>query len=589
MTGTTNDASVREMTLSEKIGQMTQVSNDAIDPEDVAEYAIGSVLSGGNGNPSPNSPETWVDMVGDFAEAATRTRLGIPLLYGVDAVHGHGNVRGATVFPHNIGLGAIGDASLVEEIGRATAIEMRATLVDWAFAPTVAVAQDIRWGRTYESFGRDPALVSRLGAALITGMSSPSDPARRVLACAKHFVGDGGAQWGTVERKPWMSWWDGWGEAWNIDQGDTSVSEEELRERHLGPYVGAIAAGVMSIMASYSSWNGVKLHSHAGLLTDTLKHELGYEGFVISDWMGVDQISADYEDSVVQAINAGIDMVMVPIEYRRFITILHDAVADGRVPMERIDDAVTRILRAKRWLRSGTRDHEVPPLTSVGSREHRQLAATAARRSAVLLKNDRALPFEGGRHVLVAGRAADDIGLQCGGWTVGWQGGEGETTPGVTFLDALRERFDGTIVFDPTGEDTLGAEGDDPTPDIGIVCVAEDPYAEGPGDRAVPDIRAEDRMTFERVRQRCRTLVVIVYSGRPLVLGDIVDRSDAVIAAWLPGSEATELPDLVLGRSQFEGRLTQPWPDSPEDLDPTSTTRRFPIGHGLRVPELEMQ
>ena len=568
------------MTLSEKIGQMTQVSNDSIAHQDVADHFIGSVLSGGNGNPTPNSAEAWVEMVGAFGEASADTRLGIPLLYGVDAVHGHSNVRGATIFPHNIGLGAVGDGTLVEQIGRATATEMRATGVQWTFSPTVAVAQDIRWGRTYESFGRDPGLVGRLGAALVTGLSSTDDPSRRVLACAKHFVGDGATGWGTVEREPWMGWWDGWGTSWSIDQGDARISEAELRERHLAPYVDAIAAGVMSIMASYSSWNGVKLHSHAGLLTTTLKHELGFRGLVISDWMGIDQIGASYEHSVVRAINAGIDMVMVPIDYRRFLRIMHEAVANGRIPIERIDDAVQRILRAKQWLRSGASIQARPALTSVGSHEHRQLAASAARRSAVLLKNDRGLPLEDCRHIVVAGQAADDMGLQCGGWTVGWQGGEGATTPGITFLRALEKRFDGSVTFDPTGADQPGAISD-----VGVVCVAEEPYAEGPGDRAVPDIRPGDRVVFDRMRERCRTLILLVYSGRPLVISDMIDRSDAVIAAWLPGSEATEIPDLLLGRSKFEGHLTQPWPAKEHDLDTGSSQGRFPVGYGLTTRE----
>jgi beta-glucosidase len=294
--------------------------------------------------------------------------------------------------------------------------------------------------------------------------------------------------------------------------------------------------------------------------------------------MGVDQIAASYEDSVVQAINAGIDMVMVPFDYRRFMRAVTDAVADGRIPIERIDDAVHRILRAKRWLATtGTAD-ETPPLDAVGTAEHRALAAMAARRSAVLLRNTRGLPLDGCRHIVVAGRAANDIGLQCGGWTVGWQGGEGATTPGVTFLQALEERFDGSVTYDPSGDGTDVA-------DVGIVCVAEPPYAEGPGDRAVPDVRDEDRAVFERMRERCRTLVLIVFSGRPLVITDLIDRSDAVIAAWLPGTEATQIPDLLFAGADFEGRLTQPWPARADDLGPGATTHLFPIGHGLRRAE----
>ena len=576
MTSPTSEHIVDDMSLSEKIGQMTQVSNDSIEPQDIADNAIGSVLSGGSGNPTPNSPESWKEMVAGFADAASGTRLGIPLIYGVDAVHGHSNVRGATIFPHNIGLGAIGDEDLVRRIGQVTATEMMATGVRWAFAPTVAVAQDIRWGRTYESYGREPQLVARLGASLVEGLSSPQDASDRVLGCAKHYVGDGAAEWGTVDRKPWMGWWDGWGNHWNIDQGDARISETELRERHLLPYARAIDAGVMSIMASYSSWNGVKLHSHRKLLTNTLKHELGFRGFVISDWMGVDQLADSYESSVVTAINAGIDMVMVPIDWERFIRIMHDAVADGRIPIARIDDAVRRIVRAKGWLGFEADAGRRPPLNVVGSKDHRGLAAEAARRSAVLIKNDRGLPLTGCTHIVVAGQAADDMGLQCGGWTVGWQGGEGSVTPGTTFLGALENRFDGLVDY--------AAEGIDPdrnTVDVGIVCVAEEPYAEGEGDRATPDVRPEDRVVFDRMRERCRTLILVVYSGRPVMINDMIDRSDAVVAAWLPGSEATELPDLVLGRSTFEGRLTQPWPASPRDIEPGSSGHLFPVRHGL--------
>ncbi|MBT8212678.1 MAG: beta-glucosidase, partial [Acidimicrobiia bacterium] len=308
------DATLAEMTMAEKIGQMTQASNDAISPEEVAEFHIGSVLSGGNGNPTPNTPSVWLDMVSAFTEAASQTRRGIPLIYGIDAVHGHGNVKGATIFPHNIGLGAAGDPDLVERIGAATGREMLATGIRWTFAPTVAAPQDIRWGRTYEGYGCDPQLVASLGAALVRGLQG-DDPSRlEVMACAKHFVGDGATSWGTAPRFDHIDWWDGCRAAWMIDQGDARISEHELRSTHVPPYRAAIEAGVATVMASYNSWNGDRVHGNRYLLTDVLKHELGFTGFVISDWMGVDQIDASYERSVATAVNAGIDMVMVPNE-----------------------------------------------------------------------------------------------------------------------------------------------------------------------------------------------------------------------------------------------------------------------------------
>ncbi len=554
-------ALLAEMTLAEKVGQMTQAANEAITPGEVADLAIGSVLSGGNGVPSPNTPEAWADMVGSFVAAAQESRLGVPLVYGVDAVHGHGLVPGATVFPHNIGLGAAGDAGLVERIGRATRAEVLATGIRWTFAPCVAVPHDVRWGRTYEGYGRDPELVARLGGALVQGLQAPSEHPP-VLACPKHFVGDGGTSWGTVAPPTWVDWWDGWRPSWQIDQGDARCDEAELRRRHLLPYEAAIAAGAGTVMASYSSWNGQKLHGHRHLLTDVLKGELAFGGFVVSDWMGVQQLDPSFEDSVVTSVNAGVDMVMVPIEFRRFVDALTAAVRAGRVPMRRIDDAVGRILRAKAaiGLFDGPTADPVP-LAVLGSGEHRALAAEAARRGAVLLKGDGALPLRPPpERLVVAGAAADDIGLQCGGWTAGWQGSAGPITDGTTLLDALRAALSDRVDYAPDGS----ASG---RHRVGIVCIAEPPYAEGIGDRAVPTASDQDRAVFARMRARCDTLILIVYSGRPLVIPALIEAADAVVAAWLPGSEATALPGLLLGHAPFTGRLPQPWPTSREDLE----------------------
>jgi len=568
---------IAEMTPVEKIGQMTQASNEAITPREVADLSIGSVLSGGNGNPTPNNPSVWANMVGSFVEAAGQTRSGIPLVYGVDAVHGHSNVGGATIFPHNIGLGAAGDEDLVERIGQATATEMRATGIRWTFAPTVAVPQDIRWGRTYEGYGRDPELVALLGSALVRGLQGSGEGPLSVLACAKHFVGDGATTWGTAPRFSWEHWWDGWGDSWQIDQGDARISEQELRSIHLRPYLAALEAGAMTVMASYNSWNGEKLHAHHGLLTGVLKEELGFRGFVVSDWMGVDQIDSDYETSVVRAINAGVDMVMVPEDYLRFIEVMTRVTASGRIPVQRIDDAVRRILRAKHAAGLFDPEPTAPTLSVVGSMEHRSLAAEAVRRSAVLLKNDRALPIPAGiKSIEVAGTAADDIGLQCGGWTVGWQGGLGRTTAGTTLLDGLRASSPHQIEFDPSGDFSSPDR-----PEIGIVCIAEPPYAEGPGDRATPTASDEDRAIFARMRERADVLVLVVYSGRPLVIPDLIAQADAVVAAWLPGSECATLGEMLSGLHPFEARTSQPWPRSFEALADPDQTPLYPTGHGL--------
>ncbi len=553
---------VGRMTLAEKAGQMAQPEKNSITPDEVAELGIGSVLSGGGGNPDPNTPQSWAEMVGEFLAGARRSRLGIPLLYGTDAVHGHSNVHGATMFPHNVGLGATGDAGLVERVYRATARETAATGARWDFAPTVAVAFDPRWGRTYESFGDDPELVAKLGAAAVRGLHGGdlSDPGA-VLACLKHFVGDGGTAWGSVERPEWTEWWAGWGPAWQIDQGDTRVDEATLRAVHLRPYADGIAAGALSVMASYSSWNGAKVHGHRYLLTDVLKGELGFPGFVVSDWMGVDQLDPDPYMAAVAAIGAGIDMVMVPFEWRRFIADVVAAVEKGDVPVERVDDAVRRILTAKHALGLFADEAvDPPPVETVGSPAHRGLAREAAAASAVLLRNaGGVLPLRQGP-VAVAGTGADDVGLQCGGWTVSWQGGAGPITPGTTIVDGLRE----------AGVEVV-AEGRAP---VGLAVVAESPYAEGVGDRADLSLPGDDVALVARLRERVDKLVLVVLSGRPLVLDEVAALCDGIVAAWLPGSEGAGVADVLTGASPFRGRLPRAWPGA----EPSTGWER---GHGL--------
>jgi beta-glucosidase len=574
-----------QMSSAEKYAQMAQVETHSITPDAVRAYGIGSILSGGGGNPTPNTPETWRDMVHGFQIAARESRLGIPSIYGVDAVHGHNNVYGATIFPHNIGLGATRDSELVERVGRISALEIAATGVRWNFAPAVSVARDIRWGRSYESYSQNPDIVSELGAAYTRGLQGPelSDPSA-VLASVKHFVGDGGTTWDSSGSYPWVKgWWVRQGDTWHIDQGVCDADEATLRRVHLAPYVAAIAAGARNIMVSYSSWGGLKMHAQHYLLTDVLKGELGFTGFLVSDWLAVDQLAPDYYEGVVTAINAGLDMVMVPYNYIRFFDVMERAVYAGDIQMSRVDDAVSRILSVKFEL--GLFDHEPedrPSLAVIGAQSHRELAREAAVKSAVLLKNDvttlplsRDLP-----QLLIAGQGADDIGLQCGGWTIEWQGKPGAITEGKTILDGVRAVFSAetTIQYVPDG--TFAAETHAP---VGIVVIGEQPYAEGQGDRSQLLLSAENVALITQMRLHCDLLVAVLLSGRPLILGTALAQIDALVAAWLPGSEADGIADLLIGKHPFTGKLPFAWPRDMSQIPfVEDDDHLWPIGHGLR-------
>jgi beta-glucosidase len=581
-----------QMTLEEMIGQMTQVDQRAIQPSDVTRLSLGSVLSGGGSNPLPNSPQNWQEMVVSLQEAALMTRLGIPLLYGVDAVHGHSNVVGATIFPHNIGLGATRDPELVERVARLTAVEMSATGVYWNFAPCVAVPQDLRWGRTYEGFSENPELVSVLGSAYVRGLQNRDHfgSPGTVLACPKHYVGDGGTGWGTTRQAEWLSNNEQAADyRYKIDQGDTQLNQERLRAIHLSPYTSAIKAGARSIMISFSSWNGVKLHAHQHLLTEVLKGELGFSGFLVSDWGAIDQISADYYQCVVTSINAGLDMIMVPFNYQRFISTLEQAVDRGDVPIDRIIDAVGRILTVKCELGLFTRriDNE-PNLDVMGSTDHRLLAREAVRKSLVLLKNDqKTIPLDRNTgNIVVAGPAADNVGLQCGGWTIEWQGGNGDITPGTTLIKAIRKTVSPgtTIHYDPHGNfPDIGRA------DVGIVCIHEPPYAEGVGDRADLSLGLEEIDLIERVRPLCNQLAVIIFSGRPLIITEQMPLAEAWIGAWLPGTEAQGITDVLFGDHSPVGKLPYTWPESMTQVsldvsrsaEPGSDLPLFPFGYAL--------
>jgi len=575
-------ALLAKMTLYEKIGQMTQPDQQYLKSlDDIEKYHLGSLLSGGDSDPkSGNSLSSWTDLYDGYQARALKTRLRIPLLYGVDAVHGHNNVLGATLFPHNIGLGCTRNPELVERAARITAEEVRATGINWAFAPCVAVPQDIRWGRTYEGYSESPDVVKELGAAATRGLQRGdlSNPTS-VLACAKHYAGDGGTAFGTGRPM------DGGAGRVPLDQGDTQVDEETLRRLHLPGYPAAIQAGVGSIMPSYSSWNGVKSSGNKHLLDDILKSGFGFEGFLISDYAALNQLPGDYKQQIETAINAGMDMVMVPEHYEEFFTSLKSLVEEGRVPMERIDDAVTRILRVK--FAMGLMDAKRSPLAdrglqkAFGSKEHRAVARQCVRESLVLLKNDHnALPLaKTAARIHVAGKSAGDMGNQCGGWTITWQGKSGAVVEGTTILAAIRKGA-GKNTRVTYSADGSGAEG----ASVGVVVVGETPYAEFLGDRASLPLAPEDVAAIEAVKKTGIPVVVVVLSGRPLYLDNVIDKADAIVAAWLPGTEGDGVADVLFGDFKPKGRLSFTWPRASSTtlhLGDDGYVPLYPFGHGL--------
>ncbi len=567
------DSLLALMTLDEKIGQMTQVDILALkDMNDIAKYSIGSILCGGNSEIKDESPRGWAAYYDSLQSYALKSRLKIPIIYGVDAVHGHNNVIGAVLFPHNIGMGATRNPELVEQQGRITAEEIAGTGMDWDFAPCIAVARNDRWGRTYESYGETPKLASEMGAAFIKGLQgSEIDGTTSILACAKHYMGDGGTTDG-------------------IDQGNTQCDEKTLRALYLPPYEAAIKAGTKTIMVSYSSWNGVKMHGNKYLLTDVLKGELGFKGFLVSDWAAIDQLGKNYKDDIEKSINAGLDMIMIPNgqgqnnNYIDFIRDLKELVNEGKVSQQRIDDAVKRILTVK--VEMNIFAH---PLTDrkytaqIGSMGHREVAREAVRQSLVLLKNDNnILPLSKDiKHIVVAGESADDLGDQCGGWTISWQGKSGNvTTGGTTIYQGIKD------AVSSGSEVTLSKDGSDvKSADAAIVVIGEKPYAEMMGDKKDLSLSKEDLAVIDNLKNKGIPVAVILISGRPMIINSALDKADAFVAAWLPGTEGEGVADVLFGDYNFKGKLPHSWPKSmdqiPINFGDKNYDPLFPYGYGL--------
>ncbi|KAF8043620.1 hypothetical protein BT93_A1827 [Corymbia citriodora subsp. variegata] len=575
------------MTLEEKIGQMTQIERSVASSEVMKKYYIGSVLSGGGSVPAPQaSPETWIAVVNDFQSGALSTRLGIPMIYGIDAVHGHNNVYKATVFPHNVGLGATRDPELVKKIGAATALEVRATGIPYVFAPCIAVCRDPRWGRCYESYSEDPKIVQAM-TEIVSGLQG-NLPAgaqkgvpyvagkKNVAACAKHYVGDGGTTNG-------------------INENNTVIDWHGLLSIHMPGYYTSIIKGVSTIMVSYSSWNGVKMHANGNLVTGFLKNKLRFRGFVISDWEGIDRITspphANYSYSIQAAISAGLDMIMAPSNYKEFIDGLTVQVKNKIIPMSRIDDAVSRILRVKFTM--GLFENPLADISLVnqlGSQEHRELAREAVRRSLVLLKNGEGadkpllpLPKKAPK-ILVAGSHADNLGYQCGGWTIEWQGLSGNNlTIGTTILSAVKNTVDPKteVVYEENPDKDTVKSGNF---SYAIVVVGEPPYAETFGDSMNLTIADPGTSTISNVCGAVKCVVVII-SGRPVVIQPYVAAMDAIVAAWLPGTEGQGVADVLFGDYGFTGKLPRTWFKTVDQLPMNVGDRHydplFPFGFGL--------
>jgi beta-glucosidase len=592
------EALLSRMNLDQKIGQMTLTERMSTTPNDVKDYHLGGILSCGGSHPGNNLPADWVAMNDAYWAAAMiedEQHLAIPVLYGVDAIHGNSNVRGATIFPHNIGLGAAHDPEMIREIASITAREVLATGIEWSFAPNLAVARNIHWGRTYESYSEEPETVSAYATAYVKGIQADLGT-DSIVACVKHWVGDGGTTHG-------------------INQGETTLAEDELQRMHIAPYRAAVSSGALTIMASFNSWNGDKCHGHKYLVTDVLKNEMQFHGFVVSDWDGIDCLSEDYHNAVALAVNAGVDMFMISENWEEFIAHLKQHVKRGSVSMQRINDATRRILSVK--FAYGLFDKARPAdrfgsnHESFGGPEHRAVAREAVRKSMVLLKNgDSLLPLNKHGRIIVAGKNAHNRGHQCGGFSLTWQG-----LSGNDYLEGGTSVWEGINQVAPNAVLSTHADGSDADPDlhdIAIIVIGEKPYAEGLGDIRSGDhviveagsqikgsmnvlepygntlelarLHPEDLHVIKTITDKGIPAVVVMISGRPLVVNQELERSTAFVAAWLPGSEGQGIADVLFGDFDFQGKLSFSWPKSTDDISAENNDNQmplFPCGYGL--------
>ena len=566
------DNLLSQMSLLEKAGQMLQGERGRVSEKEMKNLRLGSVLSGGGSFPGENSLSDWKGMFDSLQKGALDTKHKIPMLYGVDAVHGLGLLKGAVVFPHNIGLGAANDPELMRQMGAAVAEEMKLIKVLWNFGPCVAVSSDPRWGRTYESYSSDPAIVSSLAEAYMLGMQEHG-----VAATAKHYVGDGGTVYGTGELNGLL------------DRGDVTVPEQELRERYLKPYQVLVKSGVKIVMASFSSYQGVKMHENKYLINDVLKGELGFSGFVVSDWEALTALSgSDFKEDVALAINAGVDMLMEPNNYKESINAIVNNVNDGKISEERINEAVSRILTVKFDLglfEDPYQEKLTKEVTELGSETYRDVAKKLVAKSQVLLKNEgNLLPLKKGQKIYVTGPAANDMGLQCGGWGLSWQGymddGNGKITDGTTILEGLEE------YGKSYGVEIITEKEQASTADLVILALGEIPYAEYEGDTTDLSITGSsahpgNQASIEQVKDLGKPTITLLVTGRNVIMKDYMNQWDSIVMSYLPGTEGDGIASVLFGEEPFRGKLSMPYYESVEDIGSEQGNLLYEVGYGL--------